>query len=113
MLANDIHDEFKAAIFYQEFPRFVWVTEFGAFESLNHQELKDRRIYAHAVHDPTASKFWEGRLAFHAPGFGKRWYHDPDNPFEEYIDTVIPLDNDKLYFPKLRGHQTFDIFRHP
>ena len=111
MLANDIGTDFKRGLLYHEFPRYVWVTEFGTLESLNHINFKARRIFSHAVIDATASKFWESRCMFHAPGFGLRWYHDPDNIFGDYKDAVTPVADDAEYYPKFRGSDGFDMYR--
>ncbi len=111
MMKNDIGTDFKSALLYHEFPRYVWVTEFGTLESLNHLDFRLRRIFSHAVIDATASKFWESRCMFHAPGFGLRWYHDPDNIFGDYKDAVTPVMDDSPYYPKLRGADGFDVYR--
>lgn len=109
-LRNRIGDEFKKILIYHELPRFVWVTEFGTLESLNHIDVKERRIYAHSVIDATASAHWESRCIFHAPGLGKRWFHDPEKPFGKLLETLLPVADDIFYFPKIRRQENFDIF---
>jgi hypothetical protein len=109
MMQNSIGDDFKNILLYQDLPKFVWVTEFGTIASLNVLDYKERRIFAHAVVDATASVHWEARCMFHAPGLGKRWFHDPTNPFGEYKDAVIPIADDNPYFPKIRGQDVYDF----
>lgn len=108
---NNLRDDFKGTLLFHELPRFVWVTEFGTFDSLNHSDFRQRRIHAHAVIDATSSKYWEANCLFHAPGFGLRWIHDPDDPFGKYRDLVTPILDDEPYYPKIRGQSSFDVYR--
>ncbi len=84
-------------------PKYLWVTEFGSLDSLNCLEHNDRKIYSHVAVDATASKHWEQRCMFHAPGFGKRWHHNPNDMYGDYVETVIPIAEDVMYSPKVRG----------
>lgn len=111
MLQNELSNDFKKILLFHELPRFVWVTEFGDFDSLNHLNLKKRRISAHSVIDATSSRYWEGRSLFHAPGLALRWHHDPDDPFADYKNPDAAIADDASYFPKLRGNGSFDIYR--
>lgn len=109
-IQNGLSDEFKALVFYSDLPKYVWVTEFGTYDSLNHLDVKNRSILAHTVVDATASKHWRSLLVFHAPGLAKTYQHDPDDNFADYVEKVIPLKNEETYFPKLRGSSDFSEY---
>ena len=111
MMQNAVAQDFKSVLLYHDLPRFVWVTEFGTINSLNDSDFKTRRIFSHAVIDATSSKYWEGRCIFHAPGFGLRWFHNPQDVFGSYKDAVTPIMDDQPYYPKLRGHDSFDAYK--
>lgn len=113
MLKNNISSDFKSALFYHDLPRFVWVTEFGTLASLNHLDVRRRRIFAHNVVDATASRFWESRCIFHAPGMSIRYFPDPANPFGDLTDAVTPSRDDAPYFPKVRGETDYSLFGQP
>ena len=103
MVRNTCSDTLKNAVFQHDFPRFVWVTEFGTRASLNHLDETQIRIFAHSVVDATSSRFWEGRCIFHAPGFVWRWYHDLNNPFADYVNSITPIATEMPYGMKIRG----------
>jgi hypothetical protein len=105
MLRNNVGKDFKSVLYYHDLPKFVWVTEFGTFDSLNNLDYDKRRIFAHSVIDATASKFWEARSIFHAPGMSVHYFHDDINPFEKLKEAAAPVADDAAYFPKKRGKQ--------
>jgi hypothetical protein len=109
MLRNAISRDFKSILLYHELPRLVWVTEFGTFDSLNKLNVRERRIIAHAVNDATASRLWESRSIFHAPGMSVRWFHDANNPFV-LKDASAAMTDDGAYYPKVRGEDDYTAF---
>ena len=98
ILNNIVATDFKNMLLYHEFPRYIWVTEFGTLSSLNHVESIPRRIFGHVVVDATASIYWQAQSMFHAPGFGIRWFHDPANVFGDYKEAVSPIADDRPYY---------------
>lgn len=110
MLRNAIGENFKSVLFYHDLPRLVWVTEFGTFASLNHVDVRRRRIFAHNVIDATGSPHWESRSIFHAPGMSVRRFHDETNQFGDFKEAVAPVADDVAYFPKVRGEQDYSQF---
>jgi len=106
IIRNTCSPVLKDAVFRQDFSRYVWVTEFGTRESFNELDEKKIRVFAHSVVDATSSRFWEGRSIFHAPGFVWRWFHDPANPFDEYVNAILPIADDQPYGMKIRGSFT-------
>jgi hypothetical protein len=103
LVRNTCSDTVKDAVFRQDFPRFVWVTEFGTRSSFNHLDESQVQIFAHSVVDGTSSRFWEGRCIFHAPGFIWRWYHDLSNPFADYVNSITAVPTETPYGMKIRG----------
>lgn len=110
MLQNRVGNDFKSVLFYHALPRLVWVTEFGTFNSLNHLDKRQRRIFAHNVIDATASRLWESRSIFHAPGMSVRHFHDGAVPFGDLKDATAPITDDTDYFPKVHGEDNYDLF---
>lgn len=110
MLANEVHEDFKADLIYHELPKYVWVTEFGTAESLSSLDLKDHFIYAHCVVDATGSKHWEARSVFHGPGLATRWFHDPKDVYGNYRAVSTLLAADRGYRPKVRGAMDLSPF---
>lgn len=111
MMRNIVGEDYKSILLYQELPRFVWITEFGTRKSLNYLGNESRRIFSHAVIDATASDHWECRSMFHAPGFGKRWFHNDMEPFGDYKDAVTPVLDDQPYCPKVRGIDDYAVHK--
>jgi hypothetical protein len=103
MLRNTCVATIKEAIIVHDLPKYVWVTEFGAKDDLDHLDPKDRRILAHVVTDATSSQFLTSNLLFHGPGLFKRWFHNPTKPFGDFSYTMIPIPDDTSYLPKIRG----------
>ncbi|MAL79107.1 MAG: hypothetical protein CMN55_08345 [Sneathiella sp.] len=110
MLKNCIGSDFKKILLYQEFPRFVWVTEFGTLPSLNHLNFKQRRVFGHAVIDATGSKHWGSACMFHAPGAGYRFIPNDADIFGGYQMAFTPITDDRGYFPKLRSEDNFESY---
>lgn len=104
MLANEIHSDCKDQLIYMDLPKFVWVTEFGRLTDISHSDRRQQMIFAHAVVDATASRYWEARLLFHAPGILVRWLHNSENVYGDYKKDEIIVAEDVPYRPKLRGH---------
>jgi hypothetical protein len=103
MMRNSVSDAVKAALLFHNFPRYVWVTEFGTFDSFNHINIEDCQIYSHLTVDATSSDYWEGRAIFHAPGVVHRWYHDPKDERNDYAEAESVTLNDVAYRPKIGG----------
>jgi len=103
IMNNKVPDAVKSAIIDHALPKFVWVTEFGTFDSFNKTKIDDCEIYAHMVADATSSDYPEARLIFHAPGLLHRWYHDPTDDHKEYVQARAVVLDDRKYRPKVRG----------
>lgn len=103
LVSNSCALQVKDAVFKQSLPRFVWVTEFGTRASFDTLDESAVRVFSHVVVDATSNMLWEGRCVFHAPGFLLRWYHDPNAPFGDFINSLIPIANDSAYGMKIRG----------
>lgn len=103
LIRNVCSSVLKNAVLKQDFSRFVWVTEFGTRDSFNHLDETQVTIFGHTVVDATSSRFWEGRCIFHAPGFVWRWYHNPAAPFDDYINSIEPIPDERPYGMKIRG----------
>jgi hypothetical protein len=103
IIQNSCSPELKDAVYKQDFSRFVWVTEFGTRDSFNHLDENQIRIFSHSVVDATSSRFWEGRSIFHAPGIVSRLFHNPTNPFDDYLNAITLCPNDSPYGIKIRG----------
>lgn len=99
--------ELKEIVQNHEFPRFVWVTEFGTAASFNQVDESQVRIEAHCVQDATSDatphEFWDSKCIFHAPGFIWTWTHDPANQFGNYKETIITVRDEQTYGMKIRG----------
>jgi hypothetical protein len=103
LVRNSCAVQIKDAVFKQSFPRFVWVTEFGTRNSFDTLEESTVKVFSHVVVDATSNMLWEGRCVFHAPGFLWRWYHDPNAPFSDLVNSIIPIEGDSAYGMKIRG----------
>ncbi|MGE0119382.1 MAG: hypothetical protein AB7S71_08185 [Dongiaceae bacterium] len=106
ILRNCVSDVVKRVASRHEFPKFVWVTEFGSVDALNKLEAKDRLIISHSVIDATSSNYWEAACLFHAPGFVIRWFSDPKNPTGDLTYEVSIVPDNPGYQPKIRGQLT-------
>lgn len=99
--------ELKETVQNHDFPRFVWVTEFGSAASFNQVDESSVRIEAHCVQDATSdatsSEFWDSKCIFHAPGLIWTWSHDPTNQFGEYKEVIVPVRDELPYGMKIRG----------
>ena len=93
----------KNRLLNAEFPRYVWVTEFGTFEQLNQPDPSDRRIFGHIVIDATSSVFQDHLLVLHLPGVLVTFSHHPDNRTGPYLQSVNLVGPDEDYLPKMRG----------
>ena len=103
MLRNTCAAPVKRFAAETEFPKYVWVTEFGTVDSFGRQ-MEDREIFAHAVVDATAKNMGaDSRLMFHAPGFVSKRSHDSNNPEGDYKQTYGVIKDDCAYKPKVRG----------
>jgi hypothetical protein len=103
LVRNSCAAQVKDGVFKQCLPRFVWVTEFGTRDSFDTLDEAAVRIFSHVVVDATSNMLWEGRCVFHAPGFLWRWYPDPNAPYGDLVNAVIPIPDDVAYGMKIRG----------
>ncbi|MGA9796010.1 MAG: hypothetical protein WBQ17_10810, partial [Rhizomicrobium sp.] len=93
----------KSAVITHDLPKYVWVTEFGTLQSMNHLDPKDKRIFGHAVIDATSSQYQTGALIFHAPGLMLLFSHNVSQPHDNFSNAVVRIANDTAYYPKVRG----------
>lgn len=103
IVRNSAAEIVKQVALRSDLPRYVWVTEFGYFNSLNHLAPANRRVVGHAVTDATSSDHSSPHLLFHVPGAVSMVAHDPANPYGPYIGAIVPVPGDTEYFPKVRG----------
>ena len=104
ILRNSLVSEtVKQAIIRHDLPRYVWITEFGTLDSMNHLDPGAKRIFSHTVIDATSSQFDRSALFFHAPGLVKRWSHDPRANDGALVTDLVRVRDDAPYFPKVRG----------
>ncbi len=100
---NSISEVAKNLIAQRNFPRFVWVTEYGTLESLNSSDYNNRKIIGHIVIDATSSIYWENSLLAHFPGFLFLRDHKPAQPSQISYFDIYPLNNDDSnYLPRRR-----------
>jgi hypothetical protein len=108
LLRNSTSSIMKEVVSQTELPRYVWVTEFGTNGSFSDGDKFRRRIFAHCVLDATAKNMGSDcRLLFHAPGLIFRNSHDANLPHGPYKPDLFIVDEDKEYFPKLRGNKDY------
>lgn len=110
-LKNNLEINLKYIIRDLELPRYVWVTEFGTFDSLNNIDPVNRRIFSHAVIDATAKNSdKDAALLFHAPGYCAYHKHHNSNGNTKLERYVGILSGSEPYFPKKRGASDFSEF---
>lgn len=108
MLRNDLTNATHDLLSETELPRYVWVTEFGTLASFSATDMYQRRIYAHCVVDATAKNMGDDScLFFHAPGLVLRRVHSAADSFGAYELSTHIIQDDELYYPKLRGNIDF------
>lgn len=108
MLRNNLTNATHDLLNETELPRYVWVTEFGTLSSFSPTDMYQRRIYAHCVVDATAKNMGDDScLFFHAPGLALRRVHNVSDLFGAYELSTHIIQDDQLYYPKLRGNLDF------
>jgi len=107
-LRNQLPSPVKVVVRDLELPKYVWVTEFGTFDSLSSDNPYDRRIFAHSVIDATAKNTQEESvLLFHAPGFCLDHQHEETNSLPELKQSITIFEDSHPYYPKRRGEENF------
>jgi hypothetical protein len=91
-----------------DWPKYVWVTEFGTGKGWSEPNVSDRRIYAHTVIDATSYEHSEPFVFFHFPGFVWSWQHNDKDEAGPIIESMLPVDDDRTYYPKIRGIDDFN-----
>ncbi|MGX5803364.1 hypothetical protein ACWGS9_19210 [Bradyrhizobium sp. Arg314] len=108
LLRNNVKEAVQSLARAIELPRYVWVTEFGTLASFSPADRFQRRIFAHCVVDATAKNMGDdSRLFFHAPGLAISRSHDGGNPNGPYTTLTSAIQDDQVYYPKLRGNLDF------
>ncbi|WP_417456153.1 hypothetical protein [Kordiimonas sp.] len=103
LLCGDTTAKVKAEILDMRLPKYVWVTEFGFFQDLNHLNGDERSIFGHFVADATTSRNNPCRLFFHAPGFMAIWQQNQTGHTSQFDRELFILDSHTNYRPKIRG----------
>lgn len=103
MLRSYCASELKETIQNHDFPRFVWVTEFGVVDSFNQFDESKIRIAGHCVQDATSNEFWDSKCIFHAPGLIWTWSHRLDDQFGNYKEAIVTIRDEQAYGIKIRG----------
>jgi len=102
VIKSQIGSAVQALVMVHDLPRFVWVTEFGLADDVNHIDPKDRRIFGHCVHDATAAADFAPPLMFHVPGFMWLWSQEIPSFYVSTKRMVYPIMDDGLYAPRHR-----------
>lgn len=103
IIRSSANDLVKYLISETDFPRFVWVTEFGYFDELNYLDPSRRNILAHAVVDATSTQYIDNLIFAHVPGLVFRSGHNPDDETGAYTNLYNYVENDNRYEPRIRG----------
>jgi len=103
ILKNHCSETIKNAIYDQEFPRLVWVTEFGRTNDLNLLDDKKAVIASHIVTDATALPGPFVSQTIHLPGVLQRAIHDRARPSNDYQTETFWVVDDRPYGIKIRG----------
>lgn len=102
LVRNHCSPVIKHLVLNQDFPRFVWVTEFGTLTSMNAAD-EQVQIFGHGVLDATSNGLMEPTCFFHAPGFAVTRKHDGNAPTAPPEAKIYIVSDDKPYSMKIRG----------
>lgn len=107
-LRNRTSGRLKRELFRTDFPKYVWVTEFGRPEDWSADDPCGRTIFGHVVVDATGSQFWDSVLVADFPGLSVFWHYETNASQMGPTYTVLCDDDAEPYYAKMRGHLTFD-----
>lgn len=107
-LRNRLPRAFKDELIRNQFPRFVWVTEFSLPDDLRGFDQCQRKVRAHVVIDATGSKFGESTLVVQVPGLSIFWTFDATNPVKTHGLIFRATEEAEPFLPKVRGWLDFD-----
>jgi len=102
LIEGDISKTIKSLVALHQFPRMVWVTEFGIASDVNQLEPAKRRIFAHCVHDATIATDGSPPLVFHMPGLLWLWSQCDPSFYSTAEVSLYPISDDAHYTPRWR-----------
>jgi len=107
MLRNQCAEHLRKELLSTQFPKYVWVTEFGLADELKHLDPCARQIRAHTVVDASGSRFWESTLIVDAPGLTVFWQFDPANFSVTPAAVIEAAPVASPYWTKIRGQADY------
>lgn len=107
MLRNQCAEHLRKELLALQFPKYVWVTEFGRADELNSLDPCSRQIRAHTVIDASGSRFWDSQLIVDAPGLTVFWQFNPASPSVNPAIVIEASASASPYWAKIRGQKDY------